>query len=141
MPVWICVTCANQYPDTGTPPAGCVICSDERQWVPSAGQRWTTTADLAAAGHRGDVREVEPGLLGVGADPPVAIGQRALVIQTPGGNLMWDPPGFCDDESLDAVRGAAGGHRQPSALLRFHGGVEPCVWRGDPCCPRPTRTG
>jgi hypothetical protein len=50
--------------------------------VPSSGQRWTTAAELASAGHRSDVREVEPGLLGIGVDPPVAIGQRALVIQT-----------------------------------------------------------
>ena len=50
MPVWICATCANQYPDQDSPPPGCVICSDERQWVPAAGQRWTTAAELAAAG-------------------------------------------------------------------------------------------
>ena len=56
---------------------------------------WT---ELAAAGHRSDVREVEPGLLGIGADPPVAIGQRGLVIRTDGGNLLWDPPGFIDEQ-------------------------------------------
>lgn len=93
MPVWICATCANHYPDQDSPPAACVICSDERQWVPSSGQRWTTAAELAEAGHRSDVREVEPGLLGIGADPPVAIGQRGLLVQTPEGNLLWDPVG------------------------------------------------
>jgi hypothetical protein len=82
VPVWICATCANHYPEAPSPPGACVICADERQWVPAAGQRWTTDAELAAAGHRGDVREVEPGLLGVGVDPPVAIGQRALLVRT-----------------------------------------------------------
>src|SRR5580704_16198381 len=102
MAVWVCATCANHYPDTGSPPGKCVICADERQWVPSSGQRWTTLAELAAAGHRGDVRAVEPGLLGVGADPQVAIGQRGLVVQTAEGNLLWDPPGFLDESSIQA---------------------------------------
>jgi len=50
MPVWICATCANHYPDQESPPRECVICSDERQWVPSSGQRWTTAAQLASDG-------------------------------------------------------------------------------------------
>jgi hypothetical protein len=82
VPVWICATCANHYPEATSPPEVCVICADERQWVPATGQRWTTAQELAAAGHRGEVREVEPGLLGVGVDPPVAIGQRALLVRT-----------------------------------------------------------
>ena len=42
MPVWICATCANHYPEATSPPGACMICSDERQWVPASGQRWTT---------------------------------------------------------------------------------------------------
>jgi glyoxylase-like metal-dependent hydrolase (beta-lactamase superfamily II) len=111
---WICATCANRYPEAESPPPHCIICTDERQWVPSSGQRWTTHAELAAAGHRSDVRELEPGLLGVGVDPPVAIGQRALVVRTEEGNLLWDPPGFVDDAAIEAVA-AAGGLRAVSA--------------------------
>jgi len=62
MPIWICATCGNHYPDQESPPPECVICADERQWVPPSGQRWTTAAELAAAGHRSDIRQVEPGL-------------------------------------------------------------------------------
>jgi glyoxylase-like metal-dependent hydrolase (beta-lactamase superfamily II) len=108
VPVWICGTCGNHYPEMGSPPPGCVICRDERQWVPPSGQRWTTLAELAAAGHRSLVRAVEPGLTGIGADPPVAIGQRALLIQTPEGNLLWDPPGFLDEQAIEAVRELGG---------------------------------
>jgi hypothetical protein len=60
VPVWVCATCGNHYPDQGSPPGQCVICADERQWVPSSGQRWTTLAELAAAGHRSEIRPVEP---------------------------------------------------------------------------------
>lgn len=123
MTVWICATCANHYPDRDVPPPGCVICSDERQWVPSAGQRWTTAAELAEAGHHGDVREVEPGLLGVGVDPPVAIGQRALVIQTAEGNLLWDPPGFLDERAVAAVRDAGGLRAVTASHPHFYGSI------------------
>ena len=105
---WICATCGNHYPPGPTPPEACAICSDERQWVPPSGQRWTTLDDLVAAGHVGDVRELEPGLLGIGATPPFAIGQRGLLVQTKGGNLLWDPSGFLDDAAAGAVRDAGG---------------------------------
>jgi Metallo-beta-lactamase superfamily len=123
MPVWICATCANHYPDQESPPRECVICADERQWVPSSGQRWTTAAELAGAGHRSDVREVEPGLLGIGADPPVAIGQRALVIQTAEGNLLWDPPGFLDEQAIAAVRDIGGLRAVTASHPHFYGSI------------------
>ena len=64
----VCATCGNHFP--GPRPDVCVVCADERQWLPPGGQRWTTLAELAAAGHASDVREAEPGLTGIGADPP-----------------------------------------------------------------------
>jgi len=122
-PVWICATCGNHYPEGGSAPAVCVICADERQWVPASGQRWTTLEELRAAGHRGDVREVEPGLLGIGAHPPFAIGQRALLVRTAEGNLLWDPPGFLDQRQIQAV-GDAGGLRAVSASHpHFYGAI------------------
>ena len=123
MPAWICATCGNHYPDTDSPPASCVICSDERQWVPQGGQRWATLAELAAAGHRSDIREVEPGLLGVGVDPPVGIGQRALVVTTPEGNLLWDPPGFLDEEAIGEVRQAGGLRAVSASHPHFYGAM------------------
>ena len=83
----VCAACGNHFPDPR--PDVCVVCADERQWLPPGGQRWTTLADLAAgAGHSSDVREVEPGLTGIGANPPFAIGQRSLVVATPAGNIL-----------------------------------------------------
>jgi glyoxylase-like metal-dependent hydrolase (beta-lactamase superfamily II) len=123
MPVWICATCANHYPEATSPPEVCVICADERQWVPATGQRWTTAQELAAAGHRGEVREVEPGLLGVGVDPPVAIGQRALLVRTAEGNLLWDPPGYLDEAAVQAVRDAGGLTVVAASHPHFYGSV------------------
>jgi hypothetical protein len=121
--VWICATCGNHYPEAPSPPGACVICADERQWVPASGQRWTTMEKLRAAGHRGEVRELEPGLVGIGVDPPFAIGQRALLVRTPAGNLLWDPPGFLDQRQIQAV-GDAGGLRAVSASHpHFYGAI------------------
>jgi glyoxylase-like metal-dependent hydrolase (beta-lactamase superfamily II) len=101
-----------------------VVCADERQWVPPGGQRWTTLAELAAAGHRSDVRAVEPGLTGIGADPPVAIGQRALLLETAEGNLLWDPSGYIDDAAVAAVRSAGGLRFVTASHPHFYGSID-----------------
>jgi glyoxylase-like metal-dependent hydrolase (beta-lactamase superfamily II) len=123
MPAWICATCGNHYPERDVAPEQCVICADERQWVPPSGQRWTTLAELAAAGQKSEIRQVEPGLLGIGADPPVAIGQRGLVIQTAEGNLLWDPPGFLDERAIQAVRDIGGLRAVTASHPHFYGAI------------------
>ena len=108
MPVWTCRTCAVEQPDTAEPPSRCPICSDDRQYVRPIGQRWTTLAELATEGHRGRVSEVEPGLLGITVEPAVGIGQRGLLVQTPAGNLLWDPTGYVDDDLAESVNKVGG---------------------------------
>ncbi|UWE07571.1 MBL fold metallo-hydrolase [Actinacidiphila bryophytorum] len=91
----ICRTCGVQY---GAPRLDCPICLDERQYVGWEGQQWTTLAELRAAGHRGRLDEEGPGVVGVGAAPSIAVGQRALLIRSPSGNVLWDGVGYLDDE-------------------------------------------
>ncbi|MCA5894451.1 hydrolase [Isoptericola sp. NEAU-Y5] len=102
---WICRTCAVEHADR---PDVCAICADERQWVPATGQAWTTLDELAAAGLTVEVSELEPGLLALGAAPPVGIGQQSKVVSTAEGALLWDPLGFVDDGGVAAVVAAAG---------------------------------
>jgi glyoxylase-like metal-dependent hydrolase (beta-lactamase superfamily II) len=123
MPAWICATCGNHYPDAAEPPPACVICSDERQWVPPSGQRWTTSTDLAGEGRHCEVWEVEPGLLGVGVTPTVGIGQRALLVRTDQGNLLWDPPGYLDDDAIGQVRAAGGLRAVTASHPHFYGAM------------------
>jgi glyoxylase-like metal-dependent hydrolase (beta-lactamase superfamily II) len=104
MTVWICRACAVEHPDTAHPPAVCRICSEERQYVPVSGQAWTTLDDLAAAGTTLEIVDVEPDLFGISAHPQVGIGQRALLLRTDAGNLLWDPTGFVDAAGADRVR-------------------------------------
>lgn len=105
---WICRTCANQYPPTPAPPERCVICEDERQFVPETGQDWTSLEQLAAEGSRTSWREVEPGLHELVVTPSLGIGHRGLLVDTPSGGVLWDPPGFLDDEAVAFVRERGG---------------------------------
>jgi hypothetical protein len=98
VPAWICVNCGVQYSDTEQPPQGCPICADEREYVGWDGQHWTTLAELARD-HSVELREEEPGLLGIGAQPSFAIGQRALLVRTPHGNVLWDCISLLDDDA------------------------------------------
>lgn len=92
----------------GAPREDCPICEDERQYVGWDGQRWTTLAGLREAGHRGKVAEEGPGIVGVGAEPPTAISQRALLVRTPSGNVLWDMISYLDDELVSQVRELGG---------------------------------
>ncbi|MER5768733.1 MBL fold metallo-hydrolase [Streptomyces sp. NPDC001985] len=123
MPPWICETCGNLDYQEAAPPDVCAICADDRQWVPAGGQRWTTLAELVAAGCRSDIREVEPGLTGIGATRQVGIGQRGLFLTTEHGNVLWDPSGFVDDDALRAVREAGGLHAVSASHPHFYGAI------------------
>ena len=108
MPAYICVTCGVQHAPGEAPPPHCAICEDERQYVGWRGQQWTTLEQMAAQGYGNEVREEEPGLTSIGTAPQFAIGQRALLVQTPAGNVLWDCQSFLDDATVAAVRDLGG---------------------------------
>jgi glyoxylase-like metal-dependent hydrolase (beta-lactamase superfamily II) len=103
---FVCATCAAQFPDSDEPPALCPICTDERQYVPEAGQQWTTLDELATA-HHNEVRS-ESELLGVGTEPAIAIGQRALLIPHGDRLVMWDCVTYFDDVAAAEIERRGG---------------------------------
>lgn len=107
MPAWICLTCGVQHADTESPPQRCAICSDERQYVGWQGQRWTTMAELAAE-HLTVLRDEEADLVGIGTEPAIAIGQRALLVRTPHGNVLWDCVPLLDELAREQLTGLGG---------------------------------
>ncbi|MEA4909412.1 MAG: hypothetical protein VB089_17440 [Anaerolineaceae bacterium] len=104
---FVCDTCGTQFAASARPPQRCPICEDERQYVGYAGQQWTTLAALQA-GHHSEVRSVEPGLTGIGMSPTFSIGQRALLVQTPAGNVLWDCIPLIDEAAVSQVRALGG---------------------------------
>ena len=103
----ICVTCGTQFAATPAPPAHCPICEDERQYIGHNGQQWTTLVDLQPT-HHNVIATAEPGLSSIITEPKVAIGQRAFLIQTAAGNVLWDCLTLIDDATVAAVRALGG---------------------------------
>lgn len=98
----ICLQCGAQYPASAVAPERCIICEDERQYVRWEGQAWST---LAALGEKYRNRiEDDGGLLGIGMEPEFAIGQRALLAETPEGNVLWDCIPLVTEEAVAAIR-------------------------------------
>ena len=107
MPAYLCVTCGTQFAPTDEPPAHCPICEDERQYIGHDGQQWITLDDLRASLHN-VFKDEEPCLTGIGTEPTFAIGQRALLVQTPGGNVLWDCISLLDDATVVEVKARGG---------------------------------
>ncbi len=108
MPNFICRTCGVQFAESIEPPTECPICLDPRQYVGWEGQRWTTMEELVREGHRNDARVEEEGLLGIGIEPSFSIGQRALLVQTARGNVLYDCVSVLDDETVEEIRSRGG---------------------------------
>jgi len=107
MTPYICVTCGTQFAETETPPEHCPICEDERQYIGHDGQQWTTLTKLKQT-HHNRIEKVEEGLYGIGTEPSFAIAQRALLIQSDEGNILWDCISLLDDATIEKVNELGG---------------------------------
>jgi hypothetical protein len=103
----ICRTCGVQFAATDRPPERCPICDEERQYIGYNGQQWTTLAAMQEEYHN-IIKPTAPGLTGIGTHPSFAIGQRALLVQTPAGNVLWDCISLLDDPTIAAVKALGG---------------------------------
>ena len=104
MPAFICTACGTQYPPSEAPPYACLICTDERQFVPASGQSWTTLEGLWNV-HSNKFRRLATGLTTIETTPAFGIGQRAILARTPAGNVLWDCLALIDDATVDLLKG------------------------------------
>jgi hypothetical protein len=107
MPNYICCTCGVQYAESALPPEHCAICEDERQYVGWDGQKWTTLKELQST-HRNRLDVEGPELISLVTEPKFAIGQRAMHVRTPDGNVLWDCITLVDDRSVAAIQALGG---------------------------------
>lgn len=103
----ICKTCGVQFAESAHPPDRCPICDEERQYIGPNGQQWTTLAEMQTEYHN-VIKPVAPDLTGIGTHPSFAIGQRALLVRTPAGNVLWDCISLIDDPTIAAVKALGG---------------------------------
>ncbi|ENF1917048.1 MBL fold metallo-hydrolase [Klebsiella michiganensis] len=85
----LCATCGTSYDDRGNTLNHCRICEDERQYVPASGQVWIKPDDLTET-HTNTWQQHNDRLLSVRTVPKFAIDQRAFLLLTPQGNILWD---------------------------------------------------
>jgi hypothetical protein len=104
---FICTTCGTQYAESEQPLVVCAICEDDRQYVKVTGQQWTTLERLRLT-NRNSIRFEEQGLLGLGIEPQFAIGQRALLVRTPKGNILWDCIPLLNPAVVETVKALGG---------------------------------
>lgn len=104
---FVCGTCGTLWPASAVPPERCPVCEDIRQYLPEGGQRWTTMVELRSK-HRNTMELLEPGLFAIRTEPSAFIGQRALLLQTSEGNVLWDCLTLLDRATIEALRALGG---------------------------------
>jgi glyoxylase-like metal-dependent hydrolase (beta-lactamase superfamily II) len=114
---FICTTCGVQYAASALPPARCVVCEDERQFVNPQGQGWTDQSSLGKD-HHNLINEVAPDLFQIHTEPHFAIGQRAHLVRTSSGNILWDCISLLDEETITRIQ--AWGGLQAIAISHPH---------------------
>lgn len=101
----ICYTCGTRYAEET--PYACPVCNDERQYVPVTGQKWTSYAELSKTKT---IRfgELLPNVYDLRVSPSFAIAQRAYLVLSPNGNLLWDCLPFLDEATVAFIRSIGG---------------------------------
>ena len=107
MPAFICTTCGTQSAPSEKPPAAGPICDDVGQYVPPPGQGWTTL-DVLAKRNMNAWRELEPNLIQIVTQPAFGIGQRAQLLRTPQGNILWDCISLVDRATIEMINAMGG---------------------------------
>lgn len=103
----LCVTCGTQFLPDDRPPQRCPICEDERQFVGLQGQQWTTL-DRLQKSHRNTIYQEAEGIWGILTVPQFGIGQRALLVSTSQGNILWDCVSLINPDTVELIRALGG---------------------------------
>ncbi|RDL33171.1 Uncharacterized protein BP5553_08610 [Venustampulla echinocandica] len=108
----ICSTCGTQFdtPASSSQLTSCLICDDPRQYVPPSGQSFTTLSELRAANpqNKHEVISGDDRFLSLCTEPRVGIGQRAILIKTPVGNVLWDCITYLDSATVEWINSLGG---------------------------------
>ncbi|KAI0975166.1 beta-lactamase-like protein [Xylaria arbuscula] len=111
-PWLVCKTCGTQFPtDNQHKVTTCLICDDPRQYVPPSGQSFVSLDALRSGGHRNVFSPIAADperFIQIHTQPKVGIGQRAILVRTPEGNVLWDCVTLLDDETITKLKELGG---------------------------------
>jgi glyoxylase-like metal-dependent hydrolase (beta-lactamase superfamily II) len=102
----ICQACGTQFPENSTVEI-CTICAEERQYVPEEGQSWMTHIQLSAT-HKNKITQLNDNLFEIVIEPRFAIGQRAFLVLSKSGNILWDCVTLLDTETAHFIKSKGG---------------------------------
>lgn len=102
----VCTACGTQYPEDHTENK-CIICEDERQAVPQSGQSWTTHEKLLEK-HSVKIKKINDKLYEFLVNPTFSIGQRAFLIISENGNVLWDCIPLLDEGAIEFIKSKGG---------------------------------
>lgn len=102
----ICSTCGTYFPAAAVPQF-CTICNEDRQYIPEGGQSWTKPGELHNK-HSITIRQLKERLYELEITPQFAIGQRALLVLSENGNVLWDCIPMLDDATIDFIKSKGG---------------------------------
>ncbi|KAI5924050.1 beta-lactamase-like protein [Camillea tinctor] len=119
----ICTACGTQFPTSDrAAQQTCFICDDPRQFAPPTGQAFTTLDELRApgSGYRNEFaplfsssnkekgEEGKETFTSIYTVPKFAIGQRAILVRTPAGNILWDCLSLLDNATIAEITSRGG---------------------------------
>ncbi|OAL07548.1 hypothetical protein IQ06DRAFT_289256 [Phaeosphaeriaceae sp. SRC1lsM3a] len=124
----VCITCGTQYDvPLSSHPSSCRICDDPRQFVPASGQSWSSlNKEQGTQKNAFETDERNSNIHFITTKPKseaelpqslasttttkkqLGIGQRAILIQAPKGNVLWDIVAFIDQATVDFINGKGG---------------------------------
>lgn len=103
----ICIACGTQFPLEKNNIEICTICSEERQYIPQKGQSWTNHQTLLTT-HKNKIVKLNENLYEIVVEPSFAIGQRAFLVISKTGNILWDCIPLLDFETIKFINEKGG---------------------------------
>lgn len=106
-----CKACGTQFDvENRSLLRSCRICDDPRQFVPRTGQAFTTLGELRRTGYKNkwEMLDGDDRFWSIWTEPKFAIGQRAILIRTPHGNILWDCITLIDGETVEWINSLGG---------------------------------
>lgn len=95
----ICKACGTEYDSREIKNNHCKICDDDRQYIPEGGQAWTTEDELLKS-RSVQIKSIYTNLYELTILPSFAIGQRAFLIISENGNILWDCIPLLDESAI-----------------------------------------
>jgi hypothetical protein len=106
---FVCETCGVQYKSSNKLPEQCLICEEERQYVSSEGQTWTTLETLIESGkYKNVIKLEEENLYSLITAPSFGIGQTAYLVQNKNFNVLWDCITYLDQTTTKMINDLGG---------------------------------